>query len=65
MVVVPALHGGLLGNTGVRQEVRNFLDGGAVHSQAPINDAAELVAQAAAAWRMPELVNLSTPCMSR
>ena len=65
MVVVPALHGGLLGNTDVQQEVRNFLDGGAVHSQAPINDAAEFVAQAAAAWRMPELVNLSTPCMSR
>ena len=64
-VVVPALHGGLLGNTGVQREVRNFLDGGAVHSQAPINDAAELVAQAAAAWRMPELVSLSTPCMSR
>ena len=65
MVVVPALHGGLLGNTGVQREVRNFLDGGAVHSQAPINDAAELVAQAAAAWRMPELVSVSPPCVSR
>ncbi|MGP0026544.1 MAG: hypothetical protein ACLPKE_24790, partial [Streptosporangiaceae bacterium] len=63
-VVVPALHGGLLGNTGVQQEVRNFLDGGSVHSQAPINDAAELVAQAAAAWRMPDLVNLPASCMS-
>jgi len=61
-VVVPALHGGLLGNTGVQQTVRSFLGGGAVRSQPPMQDAAEIVAQAAAAWRMPELTTPSPPC---
>ena len=61
-VVVPALHGGLLGNTGVQQAVRTFLSGGAVRSQPPMQDAAEIVAQAAAAWRMPELTTPSPPC---
>ena len=61
-VVVPALHGGLLGNTGVQQAVRSFFSGGAVHGQPPMQDAAEIVAQAAAAWRMPELTIPSPPC---
>ena len=61
-LVVPALHGGLLGNPGVQQAVRSFLSGGDVHDQPPMQDAAEIVAQAAAAWRMPELVTSSPPC---
>jgi hypothetical protein len=61
-LVVPALHGGLLGNLGVQQAVRSFLGGGDVDGQSPMQDAAEIVAQAAAAWRMPELVTPSPPC---
>jgi hypothetical protein len=61
-VVVPALHGGLLGNPGVQQAVHSFLDGGDVRGQPPMQDAAEIVAEAAAAWRMPELVTPSPPC---
>ena len=64
-VVVPALHGGLLGNKGVQQAVRSFLSGGAVRGQPPIQDAAEIVAQAAAAWRMPELAAPSPACPAR
>ena len=63
-VVVPALHGGLLGNTGVQREVRSFLSGAAVRGQPPMLNAAELVAQAAAAWRMPQLTSPSPPCPS-
>jgi hypothetical protein len=61
-LVVPALHGGLLGNPGVQQAVRSFLSGGDVRGQSPMQDAAEIVAQAAAAWRMPELITSSPPC---
>jgi hypothetical protein len=61
-LVVPALHGGLLGNPGVQQAVRSFLSGGDVRGQPPMQDAAEIVAQAAAAWRMPQLVTSSPPC---
>jgi hypothetical protein len=64
-IVVPALHGGLLGNTGVQQAVRGFLAGGSVRAQPPLQAAAEFVAQAAAAWRMPELVTPSPPCPGR
>lgn len=64
-IVVPALHGGLLGKTAVQQAVRSFLSGGAVRAQPPMQDAAEIVAQAAAAWRMPELVTPSPPCPAR
>ncbi len=64
-IVVPAMHGGLLGNTGVQQAVRSFLGGGAVRAQPPMQAAAEFVAQAAAAWRMPELVTPSPPCPAR
>ena len=51
--VVPALHGDLLGNPGVTTMVRGFL----AHQQVPELDGykatAEIVAAAAAAWRMP------------
>ena len=64
-MVVPALHGGLLGNTEVQQAVRSFLSGGAVHARPPMQRAAEFVAQAAAAWRMPQVVTPSPPCPAR
>jgi hypothetical protein len=51
--IVPALHGDLLGNPGVTTMVRGFL----AHQRVPEPDGykatAEIVAAAAAAWRMP------------
>lgn len=51
--VIPALHGDLLGNPGVTAMVRDFL----AHQRVPKPDGykatAEIVAAAAAAWRMP------------
>ncbi len=64
-LVVPALHGGLLGNTEVQRAVRSFLGGASVRAQPPLQDAAEIVSQAAAAWRMPELPSPSPPCPVR
>jgi hypothetical protein len=61
-VVVAALHGGLLGNPGVQDTVRDFLAGHAVSAESPLQEVAEAVAQAAAAWRMPQLVTPSPPC---
>jgi hypothetical protein len=54
VAVVPAFHGGLLGDQGVLTQVSAFLDGRPV---APTLDSlrpeAELISGAAAAWRMP------------
>ena len=61
-LVVAALHGGLLGNTEVQRGVRSFLGGASVRAQPPLQDAAEIVSQAAAAWRMPELPSPSPRC---
>ena len=61
-VVVAALHGGLLGDSGVQDTVRQFLAGHPVSAESPLQETAEVVAQAAAAWRMPELVTPSPPC---
>jgi hypothetical protein len=60
-VVVPGLHGGLLGTTTVKQIVRSFLSGRPIPDRSRLRNAAEIVAQAAAAWRMPQLVP-SSPC---
>jgi hypothetical protein len=62
MVVVAALHGGLLGNPGVQDTVRDFLAGHPVSTASPLQQAAEVVAQAATAWRMPQLVPPSPYC---
>jgi hypothetical protein len=65
-MVVAALHGGLLGEPGVQQAVRAFLAGHPVRTGSPLQDAAAVVAQAASAWRMPQLSPPSTPwCTSR
>jgi len=56
-VVVPAFHGGLLGNPGVLRMVTSFLSGrpvdGAGEQQQRLKAAAEVLTGAAAAWRMP------------
>jgi hypothetical protein len=55
VIVVPALHGGLLGDPAVLPMVSAFLSGQPV-SQADngMREAAELITDAAAAWRMPD-----------
>jgi hypothetical protein len=65
-MVVAALHGGLLGEPGVQETVRGFLAGRPVRTGSPLQDAATVVAQAASAWRMPQLSPPATPwCTSR
>ena len=56
LVVVEAFHGGLLGDAQVRQMVMQFLSGqSAVHGDQGLRTAAEVIAAAASAWRMPDL----------
>ena len=56
---VDGFHGGLLGNTSARALVEAFLSGGTASAdnaaQQQLRGAAQLIAAAAAAWRMPEL----------
>jgi hypothetical protein len=55
VVVVPAFHGGLLGDGGVLPMVSAFLTGRPVTAQneGELRDAAEAISSAAVAWRMP------------
>src|SRR5581483_10898711 len=56
LVVIEAFHGGLLGDGQVQQMVVQFLAGQyAVHGDQRLKTAAELIAAAASAWRMPDL----------
>ena len=56
VVVVPAFHGGLLGDPSVLPMVSAFLDGRPVHcqDQGRLKAAAEVITGAATAWRMPD-----------
>jgi hypothetical protein len=53
VIVVPALHGSLLGDATVEQMVVRFFSDKPVASPQEMRDAAEVIAAAAAAWRMP------------
>jgi hypothetical protein len=57
VLVVPALHGGLLGHPDVLRVVAQFIAGGAPVSASPgqarLRVAAEVITSAATAWRMP------------
>ena len=59
VIFIEAFHGGLLGNASVRQLIEEFLSGGSVNansaSQRRLRAAAQLIASAATAWRMPQL----------
>jgi hypothetical protein len=65
VIFVEAFHGGLLGDRAVQRLVEAFLTSGTVpgqdldeltgHSQRDLRSAAQLIASAAAAWRMPDL----------
>ncbi|MGH3246805.1 MAG: hypothetical protein ACRDOI_11420, partial [Trebonia sp.] len=56
VIVVPALHGGLLGDPTVLPMVSDFLSGHDVTAagDSTLREAAELISDAAAAWRMPD-----------
>jgi hypothetical protein len=64
VIVVPAFHGGLLGDPNVLPTVTDFLSGGQVTAVANkdgrLRAAAEAIAGAATAWRMPQTT--SDPC---
>jgi hypothetical protein len=65
VIFIDAFHGGLLGDRSVQRVVEAFLDSAAVPdsdvdelaggSQRDLRNAAQLIAAAAAAWRMPNL----------
>jgi hypothetical protein len=59
MIFVDAFHGGLLGDASVRQMIVAFLASGSAGadgtSQRQLRTAAQLIAAAATAWRMPQL----------
>jgi hypothetical protein len=61
VLVVPALHGGLLGDPSVLPVVARFVSGRQVtdSSDSGLRASAELITGAATAWRMP---NVSTSC---
>ena len=55
VIVVPAFHGGLLGDPTVLPMVSSFLSGHAVtDDDSQMREAAELITGASAAWRMPD-----------
>ena len=56
VIVVPAFHGGLLGDPSVLPMVSSFLSGRSVTAagDGQMREAAELIMGAAAAWRMPD-----------
>jgi hypothetical protein len=65
VVVMPALHGELLGDPAALHVVRRFLTNQPVTGAPDLRATAELVAAAAAAWRMPESAAPSPPCGAR
>jgi hypothetical protein len=62
VLVVPALHGSLLGDQAALQMVRDFLTHHRVAPTAGLRTAAEIVAAAASAWRIPLATPPSPPC---
>lgn len=62
VLVVPGLHGQLLGNRRAQRKVRAFLDHRPVQARAGLQAAAAVVSAAATAWRMPQLTYPSPPC---
>jgi len=55
VIVVPALHGSLLGDPAIDRLAHRFLSNERVAGPQQMRDAAEVIAAAAAAWRMPSM----------
>jgi hypothetical protein len=64
VVVIPAFHGELLSDPAALQTARRFLTGRTVTGVPGLRATAEIVAAAAAAWRMPESSAPSPPCVA-
>jgi hypothetical protein len=64
VVVIPAFHGELVSDPAALQTVRRFLTGRTVTGVPELRATAEIVAAAAAAWRMPESAAPSPPCVA-
>jgi hypothetical protein len=62
VLVVPGLHGRLLGDPLALRMVRAFLRHQQVRGTAALRTTAEIVAAAASAWRMPEPTMPTPPC---
>jgi hypothetical protein len=56
VVVVPAMHGSLLGDPAIDRMAHRFLSHEPVTGPPDLRDTAEVIAAAAAAWRMPSMV---------
>jgi hypothetical protein len=65
VVVVPALHGELLGDPAALRTVHRFLTNRPVTGVPDLRATAEIMAAAATAWRMPETAAPSPPCGAR
>ncbi|GEM_PF-455444 len=62
VVVVPALHGSLIGQPSVEETVHRFFAGERVTGPQQLRDTAQIIAAAAAAWRMPEVATSPWAC---
>jgi hypothetical protein len=62
VIVVPALHGSLIGNSSVERSVHRFFSDQQVAGPQQMRDEAEVIAAAAAAWRMPVIGAPSIAC---
>jgi hypothetical protein len=62
VIVLPALHGSLLGNYAVDWMAHRFLSDEDVAGAQQLRDTAEVIAAAAAAWRMPVLGQPGPAC---
>jgi hypothetical protein len=62
VVVVPGLHGSLIGDPSVDRMAHRFLASGQVAGAQQMRDTAEVIAAAAAAWRIPVLGGPSLAC---
>jgi hypothetical protein len=62
VVVLPAFHGDLLGDPAALRMVRDFLTRHRATGAARMRTAAEIVASAASAWRIPLATSPSPPC---
>ena len=62
VIVVSALHGSLLGDYGVDRMAHRFLVHEDVAGTQQLRDTAQVIAAAAAAWRMPVIGSSSTSC---
>jgi hypothetical protein len=62
VIVLPALHGSLLGDYAVDRMAHRFLSDEDVAGAQQLRDTAEVIAAAAAAWRMPVLGQPGPAC---